>query len=69
MINSTSQQNSRDNIYDQIDEFLQRKAQGEPDINSLRSIKGIIRKGEAFNTCRFVGIPKEQVHYFGNAIL
>jgi glucosamine-6-phosphate deaminase len=50
-------------IYDQINEFLQRKAKGEPDISPLRSIKGIIRKGEAYNTCRFVGIPKEQVHY------
>ncbi|MBS4063188.1 MAG: PIG-L family deacetylase, partial [Chitinophagaceae bacterium] len=39
------------------------KKSGEPDIQELRFVKGLIRKGEARNTCRFVGIPDENIHY------
>ena len=33
------------------------------DIDAVRQIKGLIRKGEAKNTCRFVGIKKEHAHF------
>ncbi len=50
-------------IVDNSDTFLKKKKNGEQDIKELRYVKGIIRKGEARNTCRFVGIPDENVHF------
>jgi len=35
----------------------------EPDTAAVRHIKGIIRRGEAKATCRFVGIPDENAHF------
>lgn len=52
-----------DEIYNQALSFLKVKKNGEKDTNALRQVKGIIRRGEAKNTCRFVGIPQEQVHF------
>lgn len=39
------------------------KKDGEKDSAALRYVKGIIRKGEAKNTCGFVGIRVEQAHF------
>lgn len=50
-------------IFSDTDSFLKQKKSGEPDIQELRFVKGLIRKGEARNTCRFVGIPDENIHY------
>lgn len=50
-------------IFINTDSFLQQKKNGEPDIQELRFVKGLIRKGEARNTCRFVGIPDNNIHY------
>lgn len=50
-------------IFSNADSFLQQKKNGEPDIQELRFVKGLIRKGEARNTCRFVGIPDDNIHY------
>ncbi|HRD57693.1 MAG TPA: glucosamine-6-phosphate deaminase [Ferruginibacter sp.] len=52
-----------DNIFSKAGSFLKQKKNGEIDIAELRQVKGLIRKGEARNTCRFVGIPEENVHY------
>ena len=52
-----------DKIYNQSLSFLKTKKNGERDTDALRQVKGIIRRGEAKNTCRFVGIPQEQVHF------
>lgn len=43
--------------------FLKNKKDSELDIDAVRQIKGLIRKGEAKNTCRFVGIKKEHAHF------
>ncbi|WP_018615468.1 glucosamine-6-phosphate deaminase [Segetibacter koreensis] len=51
------------NIYRQAGEFLKKKESGEQDSKELRYIKGIIRRGEAKNTCRFVGVPPENIHF------
>jgi glucosamine-6-phosphate deaminase len=51
------------NIYKQAADFLKRKESGEPDSKELRYIKGIIRRGEAKNTCRFVGVKPENIHF------
>jgi glucosamine-6-phosphate deaminase len=50
-------------IYKKAGEFLQYKTKGEKDIDELRYVKGVIRRGEALNTCRFTGVPEKQVHF------
>ncbi len=52
-----------DKIFNDALAFLKIKRNGEKDIPALRHVKGIVRRGEAKNTCRFVGIPLEQVHF------
>ncbi len=50
-------------IYKEAIKFLKNKPDSEIDIPAVREIKGLIRKGEAKNTCRFVGIKKENAHF------
>ncbi len=47
----------------QVIRFLKTKQNGEKDIEFVRYVKGLIRKGEAYNACRFVGVPEEHIHY------
>ncbi|MBP6023866.1 glucosamine-6-phosphate deaminase [Ferruginibacter sp.] len=51
------------NVYKNSVSFLNEKKSGEMDIKELRLVKGLIRKGEAKNTCRFVGIPESNIHF------
>ncbi len=50
-------------IYDEALAFLKIKKNGEKDTPALRHVKGIIRRGEAKNTCRYVGVPQQNVHF------
>lgn len=50
-------------IYDEALAFLKIKKNGEKDTDALRQVKGIIRKGEAKNTCRYVGVQPQYVHF------
>ena len=50
-------------IYKDAVRFLKNKKDSELDIDAVRQIKGLIRKGEAKNICRFVGIKKEHAHF------
>jgi glucosamine-6-phosphate deaminase len=43
--------------------FLSRKKSNQVDTPNIRAIKGLIRRGEARATCRYVGIPEENVHF------
>ncbi len=43
--------------------FLARKKSNQVDTPTIRSIKGLIRQGEAKATCRYVGIPDENIHF------
>ncbi len=52
-----------DKVYDEAAAFLAIKKNGEKDSEALRIVKGIIRKGEAKNTCRYVGVPQHQLHF------
>lgn len=52
-----------DKIYNEALTFLKEKKDGAKDTAALRSVKGIIRRGEAKNTCRFVGVPMENAHF------
>jgi glucosamine-6-phosphate deaminase len=51
------------NMYKEIESFLAKKKLGDPDIPSVRLIKGLIRKGEAAAASRFFGLPDEQIHF------
>ena len=51
------------NIYRDSLSFLSEKKSGEIDELELRFVKGLIRKGEAKNTCRFVGLPESNMHF------
>ena len=50
-------------IFQEAKEFLKHKNDSEIDTPEVRHVKGLIRRGEAKATCRFVGIPMEQVHF------
>ncbi len=54
---------SASKIFSQAKDFLKNKKDSELDIAEVRYVKGLIRKGEAKNTCRFVGIPTENAHF------
>jgi glucosamine-6-phosphate deaminase len=43
--------------------FLSRKKSNQSDTAVIRSIKGLIRQGEAKATCRYVGIPESNAHF------
>jgi glucosamine-6-phosphate deaminase len=43
--------------------FLARKKSNQVDTPIIRNIKGLIRQGEAKATCRYVGIPEENIHF------
>ncbi|MHC1778657.1 MAG: glucosamine-6-phosphate deaminase [Bacteroidales bacterium] len=52
-----------DSIYRQALEELSKKHPGEPDSQSIREVKGAIRRGEAKAACRYLRIPEERVHF------
>jgi glucosamine-6-phosphate deaminase len=43
--------------------FLARKKSNQTDTKTIRAIKGLIRRGEASATCRYVGIPDKNIHF------
>jgi glucosamine-6-phosphate deaminase len=43
--------------------FLAGKKSNQVDTPTIRSIKGLIRRGEARATCRYVGIKEENIHF------
>lgn len=50
-------------IFRDAAESLREKKGSEMDTEEVRYVKGLIRKGEAKATCRFVGIPVENAHF------
>lgn len=50
-------------IFEKAQSFLKNKKDSELDIEEVRYVKGLIRKGEAKNTCRYVGIPVANAHF------
>ncbi|NDF97652.1 MAG: glucosamine-6-phosphate deaminase [Chitinophagia bacterium] len=43
--------------------FLAKKKSHQVDTPMIRNIKGLIRRGEAKATCRYVGIPESNIHF------
>jgi glucosamine-6-phosphate deaminase len=50
-------------ILDDARKFLAKKKSNQVDTPTIRSIKGLIRRGEARATCRYVGIKEENIHF------
>ncbi len=50
-------------IFENAKQFLKNKKDSELDSEEVRYVKGLIRRGEAKATCRFVGIPVENAHF------
>lgn len=50
-------------IYKKAKTFIQNKKDSDIDTAEVRYVKGLIRRGEAKATCRFVGIPDANAHF------
>ncbi len=50
-------------ILNEARKFIATKKSNQVDTATIRSIKGLIRRGEARATCRYVGIPDENIHF------
>lgn len=50
-------------MYGDIKTFLANKKAGDIDTPEVRTIKGLIRRGEARTACTFNGIPLDHVHF------
>lgn len=49
--------------YKEIKEFLKNKKEGDIDTQDIRTVKGLIRRGEARTACTFNQIPLDHVHF------
>lgn len=59
----SDQDNVIKNKYKEIREFLATKAEGDIDLPDVRTIKGLIRRGEARTACTFNQIPLSHVYF------
>jgi glucosamine-6-phosphate deaminase len=50
-------------IFDDVRNYLSRKKSNQIDTPQIRAIKGLIRRCEARATCRYVGIPDQNIHF------
>ncbi|HEY9542793.1 glucosamine-6-phosphate deaminase [Prevotella sp.] len=50
-------------MYKDIKEFLATKKEGDVDTPAVRTIKGLIRRGEARTACTYNDIPLDHVHF------
>lgn len=50
-------------LFRRVSDSLMNKQPGEVDSDEVRTIKGLIRRGEAKAGCRYVGIPDENAHF------
>lgn len=52
-----------ENLYETVRDSLKNKKAGEADSEQVKTIKGMIRRGEAKATARYVGLPDENIHF------
>jgi len=50
-------------LFRRVSESLKHKQPGQVDSDEVKTIKGLIRRGEAKAACRYVGIPDDHVHF------
>ncbi len=51
------------NILDEATAFLKIKKSSEKDTETIRAIKGLIRRCEAKATCKYVGLKEDHIHF------
>ncbi len=52
-----------DELYVSMRKFLESKQPNQADTPEIRTLKGLIRKGEAISGARFAGLPDENIHF------
>ncbi len=50
-------------LYEKVIYFLRNKGPAPLDISEVRTIKGLIRRGEARAAARFIGLPDDHIHF------
>lgn len=50
-------------IFEDVRTYLSKKKSTQTDTAQIRAIKGLIRRCEARATCRYVGIPEQNIHF------
>ncbi len=50
-------------LFEDVRASIKDKKPGEVDSDAVKTIKGLIRRGEAKAACRYVGIPDENMHF------
>ncbi len=50
-------------LFEEVRASIKAKKPGEVDSDAVKTIKGLIRRGEAKAACRYVGIPDENMHF------
>jgi glucosamine-6-phosphate deaminase len=50
-------------VFKDIQGYLSRKRTNQMDTPQIRALKGLIRRGEAKATCRYVGISESNIHF------
>lgn len=54
---------SLESLYSDMRAFLKTKQPNQADTNEIRTVKGLIRKGEAIAGARFAGLDDEHIHF------
>lgn len=52
-----------DRLLERINQFLKEKKPGQVDSSEIKTIKGLIRRGEAKAAGRYCGVPDENMHF------
>lgn len=52
-----------DSLYNSMREFSQHKQPNQDDPQEMKTVKGLIRKGEAIAGARFAGVPDDHIHF------
>ncbi len=52
-----------EDLFQRVRKFIKSKKPGQVDSDEVRQVKGLIRRSEAKDVCRFVGIPDDHVHF------
>ncbi|MGI4750091.1 MAG: glucosamine-6-phosphate deaminase [Janthinobacterium lividum] len=52
-----------ESLYDSLRTFSQNKQPNEADPQEMKTVKGLIRKGEAIAGARFAGVPDAKIHF------
>ena len=55
--------NEINNLYEEVKSSIANKQPGQVDSDRVKAIKGMIRRGEAKATARYVGLPDENIHF------